>query len=85
MNYNNYHNLYKIPYFTYDKIEVIEIKKRFYTYYSRTYTYSTYKKDIKNIRTNFINNNFPDLTYDEKDILLKNLIKAEEFAPTERY
>lgn len=44
-----------------------------------------YKEELINIRKKFIDKKFYDLTEMDKEILLINLIKAEEFTPCEKY
>lgn len=90
MDYKNYHNLYKLPYFSpYKYIE--ELKNKYKTYDLMDSNNKSklrrlaYEEEVEKIRRDFINKNFDDLNDDEKDILLNNLIKAEQFSPTERY
>lgn len=91
MNYNNPHNLYKLP--SYKKFMIDNLIDNTRNNYERLEPMNwldksiaeEYMKEKDNIRRNFINKNFGDLTSKEKDILLKNLIKAEQFSPAEKY
>ena len=86
MNYNNPHNLYKLPRFDYMKYHN-KLKKSNKSYHVMdNYNQAIlrgrlWRAEVDKIRRDFINKNFGDLTSKEKDILLENLIKAEQFSP----
>ena len=90
MNYNNHHNLYKLPVYDFWKYEN-QLKKSNKTYHLMDVFNQgilrgrLWRAEVDEIRRDFINKNFEDLTSKEKDILLENLIKAEKFSPTEYY
>ena len=90
MNYNNYHNLYKLPFPDIWKYEN-QLKKSNKSYHLMDRRNQgilrgrLWRAEVDKIRRDFINKNFGDLTSKEKDILLENLIKAEQFSPAEKY
>ena len=90
MNYNNPHNLYKLPSIDFLKYEN-QLKKSNKSYHLMDHYNQgilrgrLWRAEEDKIRRDFINKNFVDLTSKEKDILLINLIKAEQFSPTERF
>jgi hypothetical protein len=90
MNYSNPHNLYKLTHFDFWKYhnQLKKINKSYDLMDGQNQGIlrgRLWRAEEDKIRRDFINKNFVDLTSKEKDILLINLIKAEQFSPTERF
>jgi hypothetical protein len=92
MYYNNTHNFYKLPTkHNFSRKFYYEMNKnnKTFVYMDHTNKHTlmslAYKEELINIRKKFINDKFPDLTEKDKNTLLNNLIKSEQFTPTIMY